>query len=283
MCLYPIQVNVNGVRETVKCGKCIECVKAQSQEWALRIMLEAKQYEHNCCLTLTYDNEHVPSDYNLSRKDIQLFLKSLRKAIAPVKIRVFYSGEYGEKRGRPHFHCIVFGWEPDDLVYKFSKSTPYYHSVFVSKLWKRGLISVGEVTYDTAFYCAKYLQKFVASDKEVKPFIGMSNRPGIGFNAITPDLLKQGCFYYAGKKYPLPRYFQKVLERDGDYDDIISLRVRRRRALIQSIRCLSDSTKVYRQRCEKNLLGKESWEFFSHKEVSDYFFSVRNTNNRKNS
>lgn len=262
MCLYPMEIKVNGVYQSVKCGKCVECIRSQSQEWALRIMLEAKEHKQNCCLTLTYDNEHVPRDYQLCRRDIQLFLKSLRKAISPVKIRVFYSGEYGEKKGRPHFHCIVFGWTPDDLVYKFSKSTPYYNSVFVSNLWKRGFVSVGEVTYDTAFYCAKYLQKYKGTEKEISPFIGMSNRPGIGFSAITPDLLKQGCFYYAGKKYPLPRYFQKVLERDGDIIDIGILRGRRRAALIQSIRCISDKTKEYRQRRERNFLGKESWEFF---------------------
>lgn len=262
MCLYPLEVKVNGSWQTVKCGKCVECIKSQSQEWALRIMLEAMSHKENCCLTLTYDNEHVPSDYQLCRRDIQLFLKSLRKAIAPVKIRVFYSGEYGEKRGRPHFHCIVFGWKPKDLVYKFSKSTPYYNSVFVSKLWKRGIVSIGEVSYDTAFYCAKYLQKFTSSDKEVKPFVGMSNRPGIGFNAITPGLLKQCCFYYDGKKYPLPRYFQKVLERDADSFEIAKLRGRRRAALIQSIRCISDETKRYRQKRERDFLGKESWEFF---------------------
>lgn len=245
----------------MKCGKCVECMKSISQEWALRIMLEAKQYKENCCLTLTYDNEHCPEDYQLVRKDIQLFLKLLRKAIAPVKIRVFYSGEYGERRGRPHFHCIIFNWKPDDLNYKFSKSTPYYTSAMLSKLWKRGFVTVGEVTYDTAFYCAKYLQKVVGQKKEVPPFVGMSNRPGIGFNAITPDLLKKKCFYYDGKKYPLPRYFQKVLERDGNIQDILSLRFSRRSALNQSLRCDTDDCLNNRRKREREFLGEESWRY----------------------
>ncbi|WGL31443.1 replication initiator protein [Dipodfec virus UOA04_Rod_1056] len=263
MCLYPIEVRnkSTGIVQTVKCGKCIECLKSISQEWALRIMLEAKQYAENCCFTLTYDNEHVPDDYQLVRKDIQLFLKSLRKAISPRKIRIFYSGEYGEKKGRPHFHCIVFGWLPNDLVYKFSKSIPYYTSSMLSKLWKRGFVTVGQVTYETAFYCAKYLQKVAGMKKEVKPFCGMSNRPGIGFNAITPDLLEKGCFYYDGKKYPLPRYFQKVLERDADWQSVMKLRLRRSAALNQSLRCDTDTARDNRRKREADFLGEESWRY----------------------
>lgn len=263
MCLYPVQIKQNGERFTVKCGKCIECQRALTQEWALRIMLEAREHKQNCCLTLTYDNDHVPQDYELSRRDIQLFLKSLRKALSPVKIRIFYSGEYGEKLGRPHFHCIIFGWIPSDIYFHFTKKgNTYYKSPMCEKIWNRGFVSVGELTYETAFYCAKYLQKFAGSSKSVRPFVGMSNRPGIGFGAITPDLIKSGCFYYHGEKYVLPRYFQKVLERTADVSDIARLRVRRRAALTQSLRCSDSDSLDSRRDKESVFLGKESWEFF---------------------
>lgn len=269
MCLYPIEIKdkVSGLYQKVKCGKCLECMKSSSTEWALRIMLEAKQHSENCCITLTYDNEHVPLDMNLRRSDIQLFVKSLRKELSPVKIRVFYSGEYGEKTGRPHYHLIVFGWFPDDAYFKFyNRGNEYFNSQTVIKLWKRGHCPIGKLTYDTAFYCAKYLQKAVGQKKEVAPFIGMSNRPGIGFGAIKPEMLKQCCFYYDGKKVPLPRYFQKVLERDGDRSDIVHLRSSRRKALEQSLRCNTDESLEHRRKRERDFLGFESWEISRKKD-----------------
>ncbi|UPW41562.1 replication initiator protein [Peromfec virus RodF8_56] len=267
MCLYPFSVKNprTGKMQTVKCGKCLECLQSQTVEWALRIVLESKQYKDNCCITLTYDNEHVPDDLQLRRRDIQLFIKSLRKKLDPLRIRVFYSGEYGEKRGRPHFHLIVFNWIPDDLQNLFIKNgEQFYVSKTVSDLWKRGNILVGALTFQTAFYCAKYLQKFKGTEKEVKPFVGMSNRPGIAYNAITYDMLKDGKIYYNGKVYPIPRYFVKVLERDrGILDsDVLELRSRRIRNLYDSIRRQGEKSLESRLEREKKLLGKESWEIY---------------------
>ncbi|WP_209313267.1 MULTISPECIES: hypothetical protein [Enterobacterales] len=54
-------------------------------------------HETNCWLTLTYADEHLPwTEYGfptLDRRDVTLFLKRLRKAIAPLKIRYFGCGE----------------------------------------------------------------------------------------------------------------------------------------------------------------------------------------------
>lgn len=271
MCLYPFKVKIksrNGDSrwQTVNCGKCLECLKGQTTEWALRICLEAKQWQDNCCITLTYDNDHVNSDYLLCRKDIQLFIKSLRKALEPVKIRYFYSGEYGEKRGRPHFHVIFFNYKPDDLVFAFRKhGHDYFRSPTIKQLWKRGEICVGHLDFETAFYCAKYLQKYAGCEKEVKPFVGMSLKPGIGYKAITDDMVKDGRLYYDGKVYPIPRYFQKVLEKKyGILDDrILNLRSIRIGHLYQTFRCRnSDSHEKQGLLRESSLLGKESWEFF---------------------
>lgn len=272
MCLYPINIKVGDRRQTVKCGKCLECLQAQSSEWALRIMLESKQYKQNCCITLTYDNEHVNPAYLLERRDIQLFIKSLRKELDPLKIRVFYSGEYGDKKGRPHFHLIVFNWFPSDCVPMFRKDgEQFYNSALVRRLWSRGNVLVGSLTYHTAFYCAKYLQKLKGTIKSVKPFVGMSLRPGIGYGAITHDMLKDGQIYFNGRIFPLPRYFQKVFEKElGVLDPfVLDLRGRRTRALYDSIRRRSDSDYDNRLKKEYDLLGKESWEFY--KNVLDNF------------
>ena len=46
----------------VPCGKCPMCLQARAREWSLRCMQEASQYEHNCFITLTYDNEHLQQE-----------------------------------------------------------------------------------------------------------------------------------------------------------------------------------------------------------------------------
>lgn len=232
MCYKPIYLPFLDL--FVPCGKCLECSQSVSTEWALRICLEASLYERNCCLTLTYNDAHLPDGGLLCPRDYQLFLKRLRKAIAPAKVRYFLSGEYGDKRGRPHFHVILFGYCPDDLVFKFSrKGRDFYTSDFIQSVWAYeskeptdfryrdkyydtiGHILVGMVDWHTAFYTAKYLQKLLFSNKEVPPFVRMSTRPGLGIDAFRPQWLQTDKVYFNGRTYRIPRYFYKVLDREG--------------------------------------------------------------------
>lgn len=237
MCLYPKTIPVKRIGSdryepvTVSCGKCVECLSQKSNEWAHRIIDECKQHEQNCFITLTYNEHSKPSDGSLRRRDLQLFLKRLRKHVEPLKIRIFYCGEYG-KKGRPHYHVIIFGWKPSDLFFwqKDKSGAILYRSPQLEKLWtyhpdwckcKRcrwsyGFSSVGDVTVYSAKYCAKYMQKLLnLPDGLVKSFIGMSNRPGIGYAAIDPVSLTSDRIYHSGKSIKVPRYYLKVLEREG--------------------------------------------------------------------
>lgn len=241
MCLYPITLYTrlkDGTRKlvTVSCGKCLQCMQRSSIEWAFRIMLEAKQYSDNCFITLTFNEEHLPSPPSISRSDVQTFMKSLRDKVKPVRVRFFASGEYGSHFGRPHYHIIVFGWKPSDLVPLRSskRGQELFRSNLVEDVWKKGFISVGDLTYDSALYCAKYMQKFqflrssrfvVPEHPELlPPFIQMSNRPGIGYNAVYSCNLDTDRIYISGRSCKIPRYFLKVMERDGIFLDGFKLR-----------------------------------------------------------
>lgn len=215
MCLYPNYIKVHQHYQAVPCGKCMECLVAKSNEWAVRIMLEASLYEENCFLTLTYNDDNLPAGGLLVKRDHQLFMKSFRKAISPRKIRFFCSGEYGGRFQRPHFHYIIFNWSPPDTYPWRTRDGIVYRSDFVADIWKKGFVSVGDVEYKSAFYCAKYMQKFAAPDKEVQPFLCMSNRPGIGAFAVDPDILHGKGIYLDGRKCNVPRYFIKRLENLG--------------------------------------------------------------------
>lgn len=229
---------------TVSCGKCFQCLQQKSVEWSFRIMDEASQYAQNAFLTLTYDDDHLPEDKSVSRREVQLFMKRLRKVLAPRKVRFFACGEYGEKFGRPHYHIIIFGWFPDDAyVYcKDKKGTQLFRSPLLEKVWTCGYSSVGAVTMETARYCAKYMNKvlFLGLKKDEKPvmepFVQMSNRPGVGFARVYDCDIDGDQMYRQGMRTKIPRYYLKVMERDGIFlDDMKELRQARGEAYSRTI------------------------------------------------
>lgn len=194
----------------VPCGQCIGCRLDKSKEWANRCMKEAELYEYNYSLTLTYEDENLPyttkidmetgeaiPNYNVSLnpKDVQDFMKRLRIAWQRKhkheNIRVFYSGEYGELRGRPHYHLILFNMPIFDLKYlrKSQSGKSLWYSAELEKIWGKGIVTVGECNWETVAYAARYVMKKQTGpgakedyiDKaQVAEFVGMSRRPGIG-------------------------------------------------------------------------------------------------------
>ena len=56
-------------------------------------------------VTLTYKGD-VPGSVTLLTADVQKFVRSLRKA--GHKVRYMIAGEYGERKGRAHWHAVLF-------------------------------------------------------------------------------------------------------------------------------------------------------------------------------
>lgn len=216
----------------LKCNSCKECLESQAVEWAYRIMDESKYHADNCVITLTYDNENVT--HGLIIKEYQDFLKRYRKKLEPKKIRYFISGEYGSRKLRPHFHLIVFGHCPNDLKWhhKNEQGRDIFTSKEVSDVWQRGFVSVDRLTFDSAKYSAKYMQKalkeFADENHLQAPFIRMSLKPGIGLRKedISADKVRDDKIYNHGKSIKLPRYYLKLMDSNGV--DLSLLKLRRR-------------------------------------------------------
>lgn len=209
----------NTFKVTVPCRKCIGCYLDYTNEWTLRCWLELQQYKEACFITLTYSNEYLPEDSQLRRKDVQLFLKRLRRKIEPCKIRFYGCGEYGSKGLRPHYHLIIFGWQPKDLIKLkvTNRGEVIYRSPMLEKLWTFGFSSVGYATKESIKYCSKYLQKmaFNFNEFKVKPFTMCSTRIPIGFSSLTNDEVLSDKIYYNGRTYKLPRSYLLRLQKDG--------------------------------------------------------------------
>lgn len=172
------------------CGGCLPCRINRRRVWAHRMLLESYKHGDSCFVTLTYSDEHVPSE--LVKSHYQNFLKRLRKAVAPKKIRYFVAGEYGELSGRPHFHAAIFGLDSVSAGGLDGRGGVVQDSWIVGR-GKDGVVDgrslgftfVGELTWESAQYIAGYLTKKVMGDeRSVREFSRMSLRPGIGAGAM---------------------------------------------------------------------------------------------------
>lgn len=192
----------------IPCGKCIGCRLSYSRQWANRCLLEAQNWKDNQFITLTYATENLSFSkekqvdietgeiFNLPTlvpEDLTKFMKDLRRFYKyhynHENIRFYACGEYGEKYNRPHFHLIVFNLPIDDKEYLFTtnQKNNVYTSDTISKIWGKGLVSIGDVTWDSAAYVARYVMKKLKGRESenykkmgiVPEFVRMSRKEGI--------------------------------------------------------------------------------------------------------
>ena len=203
------------------CGKCINCRLEYSRQWAVRCVHEASMHEKNSFLTLTYDNEHLGNN-RLDYSDFQLFMKKLRKTTDD-RIGFFCTGEYGEKSFRKHWHACVFNFKPRDLKKMFTnaRGDSVFESASLTSLWGKGHVSVGELTFESAGYCARYAAKKLTFGKdgthELEPISKKSNKNAIGkawIEKFWRDVFSYGRCSFKNSSgrvvyTTVPRYYEK--------------------------------------------------------------------------
>lgn len=287
------------------CNRCIGCMLKHSAEWATRCMHEAKTHQHNCWVTLTYEDTALPSRYStglihpvtgrpiyggtLLKLHVQKFIRKIRKQLSrnnpeilhsdtpavdnlPARqniryrststpiLRYYYSGEYGERYRRPHYHACLFGIDFADK--KLLRHTPQEHALYESEtlklLWPHGQHILSDLTWETAAYTARYTLAKVKGEgqkhKKVTQHNGktvikrhyeeidydtgeiitlepeyndMSRKPGIGAEWLQKwenDVYKQDVSYIRirGNKTQPPRYYDKLhKKRNPEHHDHI--------------------------------------------------------------
>lgn len=224
----------------VPCGTCLGCRLERAREWAVRCMHEASLHERNCFLTLTYDDEHLPAGSSLRPGDVVKFMKRVRHKFAvrerfvkgcfqgKRKLRKIYGyrwrdaprffqcGEYGEREGRPHHHLVLFGADfSDKEFFRERNGVRLYTSRELAELWPFGFSTVGDVTFDSAGYVARYTLKKVGQsnkpvDGRVAEYLTMSRRPGIGrgwIDRFMTDVYPSDELVVNGHVTKPPRYY----------------------------------------------------------------------------
>lgn len=244
--------NKKGVDGTLElpCGQCIGCRLERSRQWAMRCLHESSLYESNAFITLTYDDSNLPPGGSLNYPDFQRFMKRLRKN-SKSSIRFYMGGEYGESTARPHFHACLFGYDFPDKVYfcKSASGEKLYTSEFLESLWPFGLSSIGDVTFASAAYIARYCVQKVTGDAAdlhyscpefvdedgvirssvVPEFNHMSLKPGIGARWLSKyqtDVFPRDYVVVNGVKTKPPKYYDVLFERDnpGVFSDLVAQR-----------------------------------------------------------
>ncbi|WGL31295.1 replication initiator protein [Dipodfec virus UOA04_Rod_862] len=228
-----------GRRLLLPCRKCVGCRLAKSREWANRVIMEQIYHEDAYFLTLTYDDEHLPAAHALSasgsslsvhatlvKSDLQKFFKRLRKNSGQ-KFRYFAAGEYGTSTYRPHYHVLLFGLSLNDLqvLSKNFAGSQYFTSDLIAKSWDFGYHILGQVTWQSAAYTARYTMKKATHgfDKRyyvvagIEPeFQTMSLKPAIGAQYLFdhPEIMLYDTFSVStpqgGRKMRPPEYFRKI-------------------------------------------------------------------------
>ena len=237
------------------CGKCISCRLEYARQTAVRCIHEAQMHEYNCFVTLTFNNENIGSN-RLDYAHFQKFVKDLRNNIfqrlldemfpglsqvsqrnlwrglpkerrdglyGKVKIGVFGVGEYGTENGRAHWHALIFNWRPKDATLKYisERGDRVYYSKSLEELWGRGIAEFGQVTFESAGYCARYSAKKLTfghdGEHDKEPISRRSCRQAIGKSWIEKywkDVFNHGYIVLPnGKKCGIPRYYEKWLKK----------------------------------------------------------------------
>ena len=272
----------NATKLTISCKQCTGCRQEQARQWAMRNIHEASLWLNNIFITLTYDNEHIPEHNTLVKKDFQDFMKRLRKNKHSTKenpIRFFHCGEYGEKFARPHYHAILFNCNFNDR-----KPIPGQKNLSTSdqllKLWGKGHVSIGDVTFQSASYVAGYVQKKInGKQKEdhyrrVDPTTGetwvlqqeyatMSRRPGIAglwFAKHKKDVYPSDNIHINGKEMRPPKYYDNLFkEQHPGQFDIIKQKRTKEMKLTQHLRtpeALAQAKRNHQARMSLHKRGK---------------------------
>lgn len=208
--------------QTLPCGKCQGCLTSRALTWTLRCVQEASLHPSNECLTLTYDDDHLPEDNSLSQGDVQKFFKRLRKNFPSSEPRYYYCGEYGDRGGRPHYHVLLFNFKFEDKVlFSGQGDRALYTSETLTKIWGQGHSLIGSVTPESAAYVARYVLKKQAkkndpTDDRVPEYTRMSRNPGIGagwIDRFRSDVYPSNSVVHSGKIYAVPRYYDARVEK----------------------------------------------------------------------
>ena len=245
-------VHVSGKKGHVH--KFISCCKRLGEEGQV---LAVVPYTHVECNILA---EKVNLDGYFgyaSKRDIQLFLKRLRKAIHKYyqlglikneKIRYFAVTEYGPSTFRPHIHFIL--WFDDSSL----AQNLYY---LVNQSWKLGITDIQAIEHD----CASYVAGYVNSTSDLpKVYVQGKCKPALTHSFFLGEEYSKADAEEVYKLHPT-EFIKRSFKSDDRVSDYILWRSAQSR-FYPKCRAFSTSSTN-----ERKLLYTLAYEFRERKET----------------
>lgn len=199
--------------------------------------MEAWNYKASF-VTLTYNDENLPVNGSLEPHDLTNYWKSLRFDLEDYgrKIKYYSCGEYGDQFGRPHYHAIIFGVDPLNMLDREIVSRNWKHcdpEIFRFKRKSDGTMLRGNaidiVNRKDIQYVCKYIQKKWTGKKAqseyydnglIPPFSRMSKGLGLATATKYQEFMSENSFCWLdGKKVPIPRYYREKFGIQKAFDE----------------------------------------------------------------
>ncbi len=210
----------------VGCGKCIECKKQKSREWAVRLQEDLRTNKNGKFVTWTFseyelqkiDNEikgitGYDRDNEICRIAIRRYTERWRKKYKKALRHWIVTEIGGSNTERIHMHGIVWTDEVKDI----------------KKIWKYGKVWIGDyVSAKTVNYIVKYVNKVDEKHKEYNSKIYTSK--GIGgayidrrdakLNKYKGEETKETYTTREGIKLALPIYYRNKIYSDEEKEKL---------------------------------------------------------------
>jgi hypothetical protein len=223
------------------CGKCIECRKQKARNWSVRLQEEIRHNNKGKFITLTFSNESI---IELS-KNIELEGYNLDNEIATLAMRRFlerWRKKY--KKSVKHWFVTELGGNGTENIHLHGLIWTDVENETISKLWKYGIITVGERKYNdgkawdkksigyvneaTISYIVKYVNKIDKLHSEYNSKILCS--AGIGKNYIDRndsnlnkykgEETKETYSTRSGTKLAMPIYYRNKIYTEEEREKL---------------------------------------------------------------
>lgn len=174
MCLNPSHIWVERgpthERIPTPCGGCWQCKARRVNDYVGRSLAEASTSQATCAITLTYAPRDDLADKVLTPPHFQAFVRALRKR--GHSIRYLVAGEYGDLRGRAHFHAIIFWQSPPP-----EWPAPDKHGRIWIDEWPHGHVNVD---WTVSHKSLRYVCKYVLKGESDQYWFSLSKKPSLG-------------------------------------------------------------------------------------------------------
>ncbi|AXH75900.1 MAG: replication initiator protein [Microviridae sp.] len=175
MCITPSHVWVERgpkyEKQVVPCRKCWRCRSNRVNDYVGRCLCEAETSVKTIAVTLTYAPRDDLAEKVINPRHFQLFMKSLRAS--GHKVRYLVVAEYGELRGRVHFHAILFFQAGPKAPPEYPQQTNFH-----SKEWPHGHMFADNNSDEKAL---RYTCKYVLKGEAGTFWMSVSKNPALGW------------------------------------------------------------------------------------------------------